>query len=123
MYDNYARGVLRCHLLLGGTYFIVCFHKHLLRKKEYVYIILKYNNSFYLQKKSDKEIITYQNEIIKFGHNDYFHDDVVKQHILKNNLDIISYKYIGKAIKCEKKDNIYLFTFLLSKLFMYLLFY
>ena len=76
-------------------------------KNEFVYIILKTNNSFYLKKLIVKDDVFYQGIIVKFGRKEYFHDEVVKQFIIENNLDIISYRYIGKAIKKSKVDNVY----------------
>lgn len=76
-------------------------------KNEFVYIILKSNNSFYLKKIAIKDDFFYQGIIVKFGRKEYFHDEVVKQFILENKLDIVSYRYIGKAIKKNKVDNVY----------------
>ena len=76
-------------------------------KKEFVYIIFKHNDCFYLRKYTEKDEIFYSTITLKFGHNDYFHDEVVKNYIIKNKLDITSYKYIGKAIKSLDKDNVY----------------
>lgn len=76
-------------------------------KKENLYIILKYNNNFLLKKVEDKEGIYYKGIVVKFPHNEFFHDELVNQYIEKNNLDTISYNQIGKATKHEKNDIVY----------------
>lgn len=82
-------------------------------KKEFVYIILKYNNGFVLEKKNE----LYSGIILKFTNTDFFHDEIIKDYIIKNNLNILSYKYIGKAKKVEKKDNIfYCYKLLLNEM-------
>lgn len=72
-------------------------------KKEFVYIILKLDNNFLLKKEEEQ----YESIILKFPHNEFFHDEIIKQFIKTNELDIISYDYIGKATKREKNDIIY----------------
>lgn len=72
-------------------------------KKEYVYIILKYNNNFLLKKEDDK----YKGIIIKFPHSEFFHDEIAQDFINGNRLDIISYDHIGKATRRGKVDTIY----------------
>ena len=76
-------------------------------KKEYLYIIIKYENSFVLQKETKDEKELYRGIFIKFPHNEFFHDELVKSYIYNKKLDIASYKYIGKAIKKEKQDHIF----------------
>ena len=76
-------------------------------KKEFVYIIITYEKSFYLEKIIQKDTEIYKGITLKFKHNDFFHDEIIKEYIAKNNLEIESYKYIGKAIKSEKKDDVY----------------
>lgn len=76
-------------------------------KKENVYIILKYNNNFLLNKVEENDEIFYKGIIIKFPHNEFFHDELVKEFIEKNELDVISYTQIGKATKREKNDIVY----------------
>ena len=76
-------------------------------KKENLYIILKYNNNFLLTKVIEKEEIFYKGITIKFPHNEFFHDELVRDYISKNELDIISYNQVGKATKKEKNDIVY----------------
>lgn len=72
-------------------------------KKEFVYIILKYDNNFLLKKEEDK----YKGIVIKFPHSEFFHDEIVKNFIEDNKLDIISYDHIGKATRHGNVDTIY----------------
>lgn len=72
-------------------------------KKEYVYIILKYDNNFLLKKEEDQ----YKGIIIKFPHSEFFHDEIVNDFIKENKLEIISYENIGKATKRGKQDIVY----------------
>ncbi len=74
-------------------------------KKEYVYIILKYNNDFLLVKDNDANL--YKGIVLKFTHTDFFHDEIIKKYINDYNLNVLSYQFIGKAKKVLKKDNIY----------------
>lgn len=76
-------------------------------KKEFVYIIFKLNGNILLNKEIINDIDTYNSLVIKFPHNEFFHDEIVKKFIKDNNLDCSDYKLIGKAIKHDKKDNIY----------------
>lgn len=76
-------------------------------KKEYLYIILKYQNNFLLYENKDKETFIYKGIVVKFPHNEFFHDELIKEYIDNNKLDIISYNYIGKATKREKINHVY----------------
>ncbi len=76
-------------------------------KKEFLYIILKHEGNFLLVKEVEKEDTIYKGITIKFPHNEFFHDELVKEYIVNNNLDVISYSQVGKATKHDKKDNIY----------------
>lgn len=76
-------------------------------KKENLYIIFKYNNNFLLKKEQEKEEVYFKGIVIKFPHNEFFHDELVKEFIEKNNIDVISYNQIGKATKHEKNDVVY----------------
>lgn len=76
-------------------------------KKENLYIILKYNNNFLLKRNEEKEEVYYNGIVVKFPHNEFFHDELVTQYIEKNQLDVISYNQIGKATKREKDDIVY----------------
>lgn len=76
-------------------------------KKEFVYIILKHENDFLLQKTTENDIDYYKGIVMKFPNNEYFHDELVKQFITKNELDVISYSLVGKLTKALKEDNVY----------------
>lgn len=77
------------------------------QKKEYLYIILKYENNFLLQRIENKEEVSYKGISLTFPHNEFFHDELIKDFIESKKLNIISYEQIGKAIKREKVDHIY----------------
>lgn len=84
-------------------------------KKEYLYIIFKLENNFVLKKIIEKEEITYKGIVVKFPHNEFFHDELVNEFISNQKLDIISYNFIGKATKKEKNDIIhYVYKVLLN---------
>ena len=72
-----------------------------------MYIILKYNNNFLLKKVEEKEDIYYKSIVVKFPHNEFFHDELVNQYIDNNSLDVVSYSQVGKAVKHDKKDMVY----------------
>ncbi len=76
-------------------------------KKEFVYIILKHENDFLLQKYEQNNQEYYKGIVIKFPHNEYFHDEIIQKFIHQNQLDVINYSHVGKATKHLKEDHVY----------------
>lgn len=76
-------------------------------KKEFLYIIMRNENDFLLNKKmiNDEEI--YSGIIIKFPHNEFFHDELIRDFINQFELDYLSYKCIGKVKKDGKIEEVY----------------
>lgn len=71
-------------------------------KKEFIYIILKFESSYLLNKKDD----LYHSLVIKFKHNDFFHDEIVQNLIKELKIEDGSYSYIGKAIKKNSSSHL-----------------
>ena len=76
-------------------------------KKEFLYIIIKYNNNFLLEKHTVDNKDIYKGIVIKFPRNEFFHDELINEFIEKKDLSIDSYKFIGKAINDKKVEEIY----------------
>lgn len=77
-------------------------------KKGYVYIIFKYNNNYLLKKEINKDnVAEYSSLTVKFTHNDFFHDDVIRHTIDDMNLNVEHYSLVGTATKKDKKDDVY----------------
>lgn len=76
-------------------------------KKEYLYIILKHQNDFLLQKKEKDNNNVYYGIKFKFPHHEFFHDELVQEFIQKNNLDVSLYSFAGKAIKDGNVEDVF----------------
>lgn len=103
-----------CTIFVYGISFIIYFiikakkyNHHLVKPnkfsqsntEQFLYILYRYQNDYFL-KESDEKLGA---EIIKFDHKCFFYDDMIKRHLIKNNIKAINDKMYGTASIYKKK--------------------
>ena len=76
-------------------------------KRNFLYIIIRNENDFLLNKKTIEEKDFYSGIIIKFPHSEFFHDEIIRDFINQYEIDYSTYKCIGKVTKPGKVDELY----------------
>lgn len=67
-------------------------------KVEYLYVLYKYKDNYLLEFDSE-----YKGIIIKFEHKVYFHDEMIKKLLNKEDMDIIKHKFCGTITTKQKR--------------------
>lgn len=78
---------------------------------EYIYLAIKYHNSYLLKKMTDKAGDKYFSPLFKFSRNIYFRDEMMNKIKETLHLELLSQNYVGKATLNKKKKKVEYFCY------------